>query len=304
MRIGKRKYKMNQTQLERMRTGKGFIAALDQSGGSTPKTLAVYGVSEQEYHNEAEMFAQVQQMRARIMTSPAFSGEYILGAILFAKTLEETVDGLLAADYLWERKQIVPFLKVDVGLAEEENGVQLMKANPELLALLEKARAKNIFGTKMRSLIKAANPVGIAKAVEQQFVLAKTILAQGLMPIVEPEVAIEIADKLEAEKILKEEIQKRLDELTPGEQVMLKLSLPSENNFYADVIADPRVLRVVALSGGYLQVEANEKLLLNQGMIASFSRALLENLTAQQTAVEFDQTLGNSVKAIYTASVH
>lgn len=304
MRIGKRKYKMNQTQLERMRTGKGFIAALDQSGGSTPKTLAVYGVSEQEYHNEAEMFAQVQQMRARIMTSPAFSGEYILGAILFAKTLEETVDGLLAADYLWERKQIVPFLKVDVGLAEEENGVQLMKANPELLALLEKARAKNIFGTKMRSLIKAANPVGIAKAVEQQFVLAKTILAQGLMPIVEPEVAIEISDKLVAEKILKEEIQKRLDELAPGEQVMLKLSLPSENNFYADVIADPRVLRVVALSGGYPQVEANEKLLLNQGMIASFSRALLENLTAQQTAAEFDQTLGNSVKAIYTASVH
>lgn len=295
---------MNQTQLERMRTGKGFIAALDQSGGSTPKTLAVYGVSEQEYHNEAEMFAQVQQMRARIMTSPAFSGEYILGAILFAKTLEETVDGLLAADYLWERKQIVPFLKVDVGLAEEENGVQLMKANPELLALLEKARAKNIFGTKMRSLIKAANPVGIAKAVEQQFVLAKTILAQGLMPIVEPEVAIEISDKLVAEKILKEEIQKRLDELAPGEQVMLKLSLPSENNFYADVIADPRVLRVVALSGGYPQVEANEKLLLNQGMIASFSRALLENLTAQQTAAEFDQTLGNSVKAIYTASVH
>ena len=304
MRIEKRKYKMNQTQLERKRTGKGFIAALDQSGGSTPKTLAAYGVSEQEYHNEAEMFAQVQQMRARIMTSPAFSGEYILGAILFAKTLEETVDGLPAADYLWERKQIVPFLKVDVGLAEEENGVQLMKANPELLALLEKARAKNIFGTKMRSLIKAANPVGIAKAVEQQFILAKTILAQGLMPIVEPEVAIEISDKLAAEKILKEEIQKRLDELAPGEQVMLKLSLPSENNFYADVIADPRVLRVVALSGGYPQVEANEKLLLNQGMIASFSRALLENLTAQQTAAEFDQTLGNSVKAIYTASVH
>lgn len=293
---------MNQDQWEKIKNGAGFIAALDQSGGSTPKTLAAYGISENEYHSEAEMFALVHQMRARLITSPAFGGAEILGAILFARTMDSDIDGLPTADYLWQQKQVVPFLKIDQGLADEVGGVAMMKPIDNLTAVLRHAQSKNIFGTKMRSVIKAANPAGIKQIVEQQFDFSAQILAHDLMPIIEPEVDININDKVAAEKILRDELLTKLDQLDDAQQVMLKLTIPTIDNFYLDLVNHPRVLRVVALSGGYSQTVADAKLAHNDGLIASFSRALLEGLTVQQSAAEFDQTLARSISAIYQAS--
>lgn len=294
---------MNTKQLERIHTGKGFIAALDQSGGSTPKALAQYGVQESSYSNEEEMYALVHEMRTRIIKSPAFDSRYILGAILFENTMDRSIDGQLTADYLWEKKGIVPFLKVDKGLADLEDGVQLMKPMPDLNDLLKRAVERNIFGTKMRSLIKEANPAGIKKVVEQQFAIGKQIVEMGLVPIIEPEVDIYSADKAASEKLLKDEISAQLSALDKDAKIMLKLSIPTENNFYSDLMKDPHVVRIVALSGGYSQAEANEKLAQNHGLIASFSRALSQDLTAGQTDEEFNALLSKSVQAIYEASI-
>lgn len=294
---------MNKEQLERVHNGKGFIAALDQSGGSTPKALLQYGIKEDSYSNDEEMFAQVHEMRKRIVTSPSFHSDFILGAILFENTMDRTVDDLFTADYLWQKKGIVPFLKVDQGLAALENGVQLMKPIPGLDSLLKRAKDRNIFGTKMRSVIKEANPEGIRKAVEQQFEIGKVIVSAGLVPIIEPEVDIHSADKAESETLLKAEISKQLSALEPDAKIMLKLSLPTEDDFYRDLIQEPHVVRVVALSGGFDQKEANERLARNHGLIASFSRALAEGLTAQQSDEEFNQTLARSIKSIYQASI-
>ncbi|MDR0957251.1 MAG: fructose bisphosphate aldolase [Candidatus Nomurabacteria bacterium] len=294
---------MNQQQLDKMAHGQGFIAALDQSGGSTPKALALYGIDESQYQTEAEMFDMVHVMRTRIVNSPAFSGEKILGAILFENTMDREFDDIPAADYLWQKKNIVPFLKIDKGLAEVTDDVQLMKPIPDLSELLARAKAKNIFGTKMRSVIARANLSGIRAVLDQQFDLAKQILAVDLMPIVEPEVSINAPDKAEAEKILKTEILARLDQLGDDEKVILKLTIPTEANFYADLIAHPKVLRVVALSGGYPRTEADELLAQNHGLIASFSRALTEGLTATQTDTEFNETLAKAVDEIYGASI-
>jgi fructose-bisphosphate aldolase, class I len=293
---------MNTEQLEKMRSGRGFIAALDQSGGSTPKALRLYGVNEDEYSNDAEMFDLIHQMRTRIITSPSFDGNRVLGAILFEGTMDRDIEGQGAADYLWNVKQVVPILKVDKGLADETDGVQVMKPMPDLDALLERATGKHVFGTKMRSFIKDANKSGVNAVVDQQFDVGLQILGHGLVPIIEPEVDIKAAAKAEAEDLLKEAIVGRLGDVPAGQQVMLKLSLPSVDNFYADVIAHPKVLRVVALSGGYTREEANERLARNQGMIASFSRALTEGLTAQQTDEEFDALLDTSIQSIYDAS--
>ncbi len=294
---------MFEQQLQKIRDGKGFIAALDQSGGSTPKALSLYGVNESAWSNEEEMFQVVHQMRSRIMTSPVFNGERILGAILFENTMDRSVEGKATADYLWQVKGVVPFLKVDKGLAEEAEGVQLMKPMPDLDALLDKAKGKNIFGTKMRSVIKQANKESIAKVVDQQFAVGKQILAKGLVPIIEPEVDIHCPDKAEAEKYLKAEILSQLDALPAGKEVMLKLTLPETDNFYSDCINHPRVLRVVALSGGYSREEANERLARNHGLIASFSRALSEGLKAQQSEEEFNRMLDSSIESIYQASI-
>lgn len=294
---------MFEQQLEKIRDGKGFIAALDQSGGSTPKALSLYGVNESAWSNDEEMFQVVHQMRSRIMTSPVFNGERILGAILFENTMDRSVEGKATADYLWQVKGVVPFLKVDKGLAEEAEGVQLMKPMPDLDALLDKAKGKNIFGTKMRSVIKQANKDSIAKVVDQQFAIGKQILAKGLVPIIEPEVDIHCPDKAEAENFLKAEILSQLDALPAGKEVMLKLTLPETDNFYSDCIRHPRVLRVVALSGGYSREEANEKLSRNHGLIASFSRALSEGLKAQQSEEEFNRMLDSSIESIYQASI-
>lgn len=294
---------MNMKQLNRMRTGKGFIAALDQSGGSTPKALLQYGIAEDRYSGEAQMFDLVHEMRTRIIKSPAFTSEHILAAILFENTMNRTVDGLLTADYLWQKKGIVPILKVDQGLAPLEDGVQLMKPIKGLDELLKQAVARNVFGTKMRSVIKEANPAGIRKIVEQQFEVGRQIMAFGLIPILEPEVDIHCPEKAKAETLLKQEILSRIAKLGGDERIMLKLTIPTEADFYADLIANPKVVRVVALSGGYSQSEANEKLALNHGLIASFSRALAQGLTAQQTDEQFNQTLGRSVEAIYQASI-
>lgn len=294
---------MFEQQLQKIRDGKGFIAALDQSGGSTPKALSLYGVNESAWSNEEEMFQVVHQMRSRIMTSPVFNGERILGAILFENTMDRSVEGKATADYLWQVKGVVPFLKVDKGLAEEAEGVQLMKPMPDLDALLDKAKGKNIFGTKMRSVIKQANKESIAKVVDQQFAVGKQILAKGLVPIIEPEVDIHCPDKAEAEKYLKAEILSQLDALPAGKEVMLKLTLPETDNFYSDCINHPRVLRVVALSGGYSLEEANERLARNHGLIASFSRALSEGLKAQQSEEEFNLMLDSSIESIYQASI-
>jgi fructose-bisphosphate aldolase class I len=293
---------MNTEQLEKMRSGHGFIAALDQSGGSTPKALRLYGVNEDEYSNDAEMFDIIHQMRTRIITSPSFNGNRVLGAILFEGTMDRDIEGQGAADYLWNVKQVVPILKVDKGLADEADGVQVMKPMPDLDALLERAIGKHVFGTKMRSFIKDANKSGVNAVVDQQFDVGLQILGHGLVPIIEPEVDIKSAAKAEAEDLLKEAIVGRLGDVPAGQQVMLKLSLPSVDNFYADVIAHPKVLRVVALSGGYSREEANERLARNQGMIASFSRALTEGLTAQQSDKEFDALLDTSIQSIYDAS--
>ena len=280
----------------------GFIAALDQSGGSTPKALKLYGVEESAYSGDEEMFSLIHDMRARIITAPAFNGEKVMGAILFERTMDGDINGTPTAEYLWKECGVVPFLKVDKGLADEENGVKLMKPMPELDALCERAVGKGIFGTKMRSVIDAANPEGIAANVAQQFEIAKQIISHGLMPIVEPEVTISIADKAEAEDILLAEIQKQLDALPGDQQVMLKLTLPTKANLYKPLVDHPKVMRVVALSGGYSRDDANAKLAENTGMIASFSRALTEGLSAQQSDEEFNSTLASAIDSIYEAS--
>lgn len=294
---------MNPQMQERAGSAKGFIAALDQSGGSTPKALALYGIKPDAYSGEQQMFDLIHEMRTRIMTSPAFTGDRIMGAILFEQTMDRDVEGKGTADYLWSVKKVVPFLKVDKGLADEVNGTQVMKPIPGLDALLARARGKGVFGTKMRSVVKDANAKGIDDVVAQQFVLARQILAAGLMPIVEPEVDIHAPDKAGAEKLLKASIQKQLDALPSTQQVMLKLTLPSVDDFYLDLVKHPKVLRVVALSGGYSRDEADAILARNHGVIASFSRALTEGLTAQQTDQQFNQELGGAIANIYTASI-
>lgn len=294
---------MNIAQLDRMHSGKGFIAALDQSGGSTPKALAQYGVQESSYSNEEEMYALVHDMRTRIIKSPAFESDYILGAILFENTMDRKIDGQWTADYLWEMKNIVPFLKVDKGLADLANGVQVMKPIPNLDELLTRAVERNIFGTKMRSVIKEANTEGIREVVEQQFAVGKQIFEKGLVPIIEPEVDIYSGDKEKSEVILKEEIKKQLSSLDKDVKVMLKLSIPNVNDFYKELMSDPHVVRVVALSGGYSEEEANRKLAQNHGLIASFSRALSEGLSAVQSDDEFNSKLRKTIKEIYDASI-
>lgn len=290
-------------QMVKMKTGKGFIAALDQSGGSTPKALEAYGVSSDAWSNEDEMYKVVHDMRTRIITSPSFNGDQILGAILFENTMDREIEGKPTAQYLWEVKEVIPFLKVDKGLAAESDGVQLMKPMPELAALLDKAKSKGIYGTKMRSVVKKANPAGIKAIVDQQFEIGKQICAAGLVPIIEPEVDIHSPEKAECEKLLKAGILTELDKLKPEELVMLKLTLPEVDDFYADCIKHPQVVRVVALSGGYSCEEANARLSRNHGMIASFSRALVEELTAQQSDDEFNSELGKCVESIYAASI-
>lgn len=294
---------MNQDQFDKMRTGAGFIAALDQSGGSTPKALRLYGIDESEYSDDAQMFDLIHRMRARIITDPAFNGDRILGSILFEQTMDREIEGRGAADYLWSVKRVVPFLKVDKGLEPEADGVQVMKPMPDLSALLTRAVDKGVFGTKMRSVVKAADPVGVAEVVDQQFEVARTILAAGLIPIIEPEVDIHSPTKAEAEQLLHVHLMQWLDALPADQHVMLKLTLPSVTDFYADLIAHPRVLRVVALSGGYSRDEADQLLLRNHGMIASFSRALTEGLTAQQSDEEFHTMLDASIQSIYDASI-
>jgi fructose-bisphosphate aldolase class I len=293
---------LNEQQLQKMKSHAGFIAALDQSGGSTPKALALYGIKEGAWSNEDEMFAIVHQMRTRMITSPSFTGERIIGAILFENTMDRDIDGQPTADYLWNVKRVVPFLKVDKGLDAEKDGVQLMKPMPALGALLEKAKAKRIFGTKMRSVIKQADAAGIKDIVNQQFELAAQIIAAGLMPIVEPEVDIHCLEKAEAEGLLKTAILEKLNQLPQGQMVMLKLTLPEQPNFYADFVKHPKVLRVVALSGGYSREEANNRLRRNHGVVASFSRALAEGLSAQQSDAEFDAVLDKSIQSIFEAS--
>ncbi|NDF10750.1 MAG: fructose bisphosphate aldolase, partial [Actinobacteria bacterium] len=285
---------MNTQQREKMHSGKGFIAALDQSGGSTPKALKLYGLDESAYKSEAEMFDLIHAMRSRIIKSPAFSGERILGAILFEMTMNRQIDGMGTAEYLWEKKGVVPFLKIDNGLADEADDVQLLKPIPELADRLANAKKHGVFGTKMRSVINMANPVGIKKNVDQQFEIGKAILAADLMPIIEPEVNIKSPQKAQAEALLKSAILDNLERLPAGQQVMLKLSIPTEANLYLDLVNHPKILRVVALSGGYSRHDANELLAKNTGVIASFSRALAEGLTAQQSDAEFDAALDSS----------
>ena len=292
----------NAQQLEKIRTQDGFIAALDQSGGSTPKALGLYGVEQGSYSGDEEMFDLVHQMRTRIVASPSFGGDRILGAILFEMTMDREVGGKPTAQYLWEDKQVVPFLKVDKGLAEEADGVQVMKPMPELDALLERARANGIFGTKMRSVIKMASADGINAVVAQQFEIGRHIVAAGLVPIIEPEVDIHSPEKSAAEELLRAALLENLNALAPEEVVMLKLTLPEEDNFYAECIPHPNVLRVAALSGGYSREEANSRLSRNTGMVASFSRALSEGLNVQQSAEEFDRMLNDSIEAIFQAS--
>ncbi|CAA0353250.1 fructose bisphosphate aldolase [Alteromonas macleodii] len=291
-----------QAMLDKLKTQTGFIAALDQSGGSTPKALRLYGIEESEYSSDEEMFNLVHEMRTRIITSTPFSGERVLGAILFENTLDREIEGMSSAHYLWQKKRVIPFLKVDKGLAEESNGVQVMKPMPGLDALLAKAVAQNVFGTKMRSVVKLANHQGIKDVVAQQFEVGKQILAAGLVPIIEPEVDIHSPQKAEAEALLKLEILTQLNLLNEGQEVMLKLTLPTEANFYKELVDHPRVLKVVALSGGYSREEANAKLAENQGMIASFSRALTEGVSAKQSQEEFEATLDKAIEDIYQAS--
>ena len=292
----------NSEQLEAVKNRPGFIAALDQSGGSTPKALGLYGVTEDAWSNDDEMFDVVHAMRTRIMTSPAFNGERILGAILFENTMDRDVEGQSTPAYLWEVKQVVPFLKVDKGLAAEENGAQVMNPMPGLDDLLERAKAKGVFGTKMRSVIKQANAAGVDAVVKQQFDIGRQIVAAGLVPIIEPEIDINCPDKADAEGLLHDAIMAELNSLGPDEIVMLKLTLPEKDNLYADCVAHPNVARVVALSGGYSREEANERLSNQNGMVASFSRALAEGLTAQQSDDEFNAMLDASIGSIFEAS--
>ena len=294
---------MNDRQYLRMKEGKGFIAALDQSGGSTPKALRGYGLDETHYHNDEEMFDLVHQMRTRVITCPAFSSEHILAAILFENTMERMIEGKFTADYLWDVKGIVPILKVDKGLAELHDGVQLMKPIPQLEETLDRAIGHHIFGTKMRSVIKEANPEGIAAIASQQFELGREIAARGLVPILEPEVDIHCPEKEKAEELLKAELKKHLDALPADTKIMFKLTIPTVDDLYRDLMDDVHVVRIVALSGGYSREEADEKLSRNHGLIASFSRALLAGLTAQQTDAEFNAMMEESVKEIYNASI-
>jgi fructose-bisphosphate aldolase class I len=293
---------MNQEQFEKVRTQDGFIAALDQSGGSTPKALRLYGIEENEYSGDDQMFDLVHQMRCRIMTSKSFGGDRILGAILFEMTMDREVEGKPTSRYLWEDKQVVPFLKTDKGLADEKDGAQVMKPFPDLEALLDRAVEKGIFGTKMRSVIKLANPAGIKAVVEQQFEVAGRIIAKGLVPIIEPEVDIHSPEKAKAEEILREELLSALNALSADQKVMFKLTLPETDGFYQACQDHSNMVRVVALSGGYSREEANARLSRNPGMVASFSRALTEGLSAQQSQVEFDKTLDQSIQSIFDAS--
>jgi fructose-bisphosphate aldolase class I len=289
-------------QLQKIKTGPGFIAALDQSGGSTPKALRLYGIQENTWTSDEEMFAMVHQMRTRIITSPAFNGERIIGAILFENTMDREIERQPTADYLWNVKRVVPFLKVDQGLAAEKDGVQLMKPMPMLAALLEKGTAKRIFGTKMRSVIKQADGAGIKNIVIQQFEIARQIIAANLVPIIEPEIDIHCPEKGKAEQLLKAAILEKVNELPGGQFVMLKLTLPERDDFYAEFVKHPGILRVVALSGGYSREEANNRLRKNHGVVASFSRALVEGLTAQQSDAEFNDMLDKSIQSIFDAS--
>ncbi|HAS13436.1 MAG TPA: fructose bisphosphate aldolase [Acidimicrobiaceae bacterium] len=293
---------MNQEQFDKVKSRQGFIAALDQSGGSSPKALRAYGVEEHEYDGDEEMFDRIHEMRTRIMTSPAFTGDRVLGAILFEDTMDRTVEGKDSADYLWSVKQVVPFLKVDKGLDDEVDGVQVMKPIPGLDDLLERAVAKGVFGTKMRSVVKEANANGVDAIVEQQFAVGKQIVDAGLVPILEPEIDIHSATKAEAEALLRAGILARLDQLG-DDIVMLKLTLPEEDGFYQPLVDHPNVLAVVALSGGYSRDDANDRLSRNPGVIASFSRALTESLRAQQSAEEFDAALDEAIESIYRASI-
>lgn len=290
--------------LNTMTSAPGFIAALDQSGGSTPKALSLYGISETDYQGEAEMFSLMHAMRVRIMKASAFTGEKVIGAILFERTMDGDVDGIPVPTFLWEKRAVVPFLKIDKGLLDEANGVQLMKAMPDLDALLIRGREKGIFGTKMRSVIAHADRAGIAAVVRQQFEVARQIIGQGLVPIVEPEVSIKSPTKTEAEAILRDEIAAELDKLPAGDKVMLKLTIPTENDFYAPLVAHQSVIRVVALSGGYSTADACEKLSHNRGMIASFSRALTEKLRVSMSDAEFDASIAATINQIYQASVN
>jgi fructose-bisphosphate aldolase class I len=289
-------------QLQKMKHEPGFIAALDQSGGSTPNALRAYGIKENAWANDEQMFALVHQMRTRIITSPSFTGERIVAAILFENTMDRSIEGQLTADYLWNVKRIVPLLKVDKGLVEDKRGVQLMKPMPELGALLERAKAKRMFGTKMRSVVKQADAAGIEDVVTQQFELARQIIAAGFVPIVEPEVDIHCPEKARAEELLKAAILEKLDGLAPGQLVMLKLTLPEKDDLYADFVRHPKVVRVVALSGGYSREEGNRRLRRNHGVVASFSRALVEGLSAQQSEAEYNALLDASIQSIFEAS--
>ena len=289
-------------QLQKVATQPGFIAALDQSGGSTPKALRLYGVEENEYSGDDEMFAKVHEMRTRIITSPSFGGDRILGAILFENTMDREIQGMGTAEYLWKEKQVVPFLKVDKGLADEADGVQIMKPMPQLDALLDRAKTHPVFGTKMRSVIKTANEGGVNRVVDQQFEIGLHIASKGLVPIIEPEVDIHSPQKSEAENMLKVRMLEHLNKLTPDQKVMLKLTLPEGTNFYKECVDHPNVVRVVALSGGYSREEANSRLSSNNGMVASFSRALSEGLSAKQSEAGFDKMLNDSIQSIYDAS--
>ena len=293
---------MNHQQLEKIRDRNGFIAALDQSGGSTPKALRLYGIGEEAWSGDDEMFSIVHGMRTRIVTSPSFDGDRILGAILFENTMDREIEGKPTAHYLWGEKNVVPFLKVDKGLAAEEDGVQVMKPMPELDSLLARARENGVFGTKMRSVIKLANPAGVTAVVDQQFEIGRRIVEAGLVPIIEPEIDIHSPEKEQAEALLKDAMLTHLDALGPEQRVMLKLTLPERENFYAECVNHPNVLRVAALSGGYTREEANARMTRNNGVIASFSRALTEGLTAQQTDDEFNAMLDSSIASIFEAS--
>jgi fructose-bisphosphate aldolase, class I len=290
-------------QMQKMKKQPGFIAALDQSGGSTPHALALYGIKDHAWKDDDEMFELVHHMRTRVIASPSFTGERILGAILFEDTMDRDIEGQPTADYLWNVKRIVPFLKVDKGLQPEKDGVQLMKPMPELAALLDKAKKKHIFGTKMRSVIQRANPAAIQNVVQQQFEVAGRIIDTGLVPIIEPEVDIHCPQKARAEALLKEALLEKLNQLPAGQQVMLKLTLPEQADFYADCVRHPKVVRLLALSGGYTQEEADARLRKNHGVVASFSRALLEGLSVHQTDAEFNATLEASIQRIYEASI-